>query len=288
MGPKSIPINTLSQSRLSDGSTKSFRSGPQASYRTPYLSAPVGHILAEVRAPQPFRGPQPLFPPNKGEHGRDKSPNKSRSFSQVRRTSAPVSITNTKGGTMTRGHNGGMYSRMDTLTWLNSVKVGERREGSSETGSGVESGNVSRKGSKSRRNSKSDYHERTGLLRRSESRARGEDEAKENDLGQPSLQDEYALTISSPVVLIECTCRITSVMTKLSSYKIKLEKVNCLFTSVRWRELNGFVARPYQKTNHRGWPTWPLGRNLLSLFPRQVHLPQRLSAGPTSPWHANR
>jgi hypothetical protein len=90
---------------------------------------------------------------------------------------------------MTRGNITGTSSRMDTLTWLNSVKVGERREGSSETCSGIESGNVSRVQSKSRRNSKSDNREKSGFFKRSESRVRGEDETKENDFGQ-SLQDE--------------------------------------------------------------------------------------------------
>lgn len=105
---------------------------------------------------------------------------------------------------MTRGHIGGKSSRMDTLTWLNSVKVGERREGSSETGS--ENGNVSRKGSNSRRNSrrnsKSEIHEKSGIFRRSESKIRGDDEAKENDMGQ-SLQDEYVLNISILMGLTE-------------------------------------------------------------------------------------
>lgn len=185
MGPKSIPTSNLG---LGHRNNKSFRNLPHAVQNLPNLSAPVGSILSEVRAqPNVSRGPQPFSTPSRRDRHRDTS--KQRSFSQMSRGVLPTSVTKTKGGTMTRGNSHGTVARMDTLTWLNSVKVGERREGSSETGSGIESGTVSRVQSKSRRNSRSDNWEKSGFMKRSESRVRGEDEAKENDFGQ-SLQDE--------------------------------------------------------------------------------------------------
>ena len=80
---------------------------------------------------------------------------------------------------------------MDPLAWWSSVKVSDKREGSSEHGSGGESGNVSRINSTSRRNSRSSYREHSGFLgRRNDVFAmEPEDESKESEFGQ-SLQDE--------------------------------------------------------------------------------------------------
>ena len=86
---------------------------------------------------------------------------------------------------------GGRSARMDPLAWWSSVKVGDKREGSSEPGSGIESGDISRVHSTSRRNSRSSRHEHSGLLnRKNEAFAmESEDESKEAEFGQ-SLQDE--------------------------------------------------------------------------------------------------
>lgn len=84
---------------------------------------------------------------------------------------------------------GGRSARMDPLAWWSSVKVRDRREGSSEP----ESGNASQVRSTSRRNSRSGYPEHGSFFgRRNEISAVGsEDESRENEFGQ-SLQDELA------------------------------------------------------------------------------------------------
>jgi hypothetical protein len=86
---------------------------------------------------------------------------------------------------------GGRSARMDPLAWWSSVKVRDKREGSSEPESG--NGNASRVHSTSRRNSRSSHREHSGFFgRRNEIfAAEPEDESKENEFGQ-SLQDELA------------------------------------------------------------------------------------------------
>jgi len=93
---------------------------------------------------------------------------------------------------------GGRSARMDPLAWWSSVKVRDRREGSSEPGSGIESGDISRVQSTSRRNSQSSHYERGGFFgRRNEAFAvESEDESKENEFGQ-SLQDELVPVLPS-------------------------------------------------------------------------------------------
>jgi hypothetical protein len=175
---RECPPNPLSLSDVSETSQASYRSISHPENRAPPLSAPFGHILSEVRAPPPSRWPQVIYPLPNGGHERLKG----RSFSRVRRQSTVPGAT--RGGTMSRG---GRSARMDPLAWWSSVKVRDKREGSS----GPESGNVSRVHSTSRRNSQSSHHEHSGFLgRRSETHpAEPEDEPKENDFGQ-SLQDE--------------------------------------------------------------------------------------------------
>lgn len=179
---KEFPPNPLSLSDISETSQTSYRSIPHPVSRAPPLSAPFGYILSEVRAPPPSRRPQVIYPLSNSTHERIKG----RSFSRVRRQT--VASGTTRGGTMSRG---GRSARMDPLAWWSSVKVHDKREGSSEPGSGIESENISRAHSTSRRNSRSSYREHSGFSgRRSEIFAvESEGESKENEFGQ-SLQDE--------------------------------------------------------------------------------------------------
>ncbi|KAI0258544.1 hypothetical protein BC834DRAFT_835341 [Gloeopeniophorella convolvens] len=187
--------------------TFSFRTPPEAIHVKPALSAPVGQrgILAEVRA-APFGGrpPHPVRLPLGGSRGASQPQQLPELEPEQTPTTVAISAPLRQGGTMTRGNRS---ARMDALTWLSSVRVGERtREGSSGTGSGADSGNVSRIGSRSRPASRDAGSTRmSGVLRkRSDSRGHWDDESE----GQ-SLQDE-----------------LTSVVTKLQqeSSRIKLEK----------------------------------------------------------------
>ncbi|KAG6865819.1 hypothetical protein C0991_011438 [Blastosporella zonata] len=170
----------------------SYRNPPEGIEHLPALSAPVGHrsILAEVRAPLP---PRPMH----------------------------VLNARNQGGTMSRGGPNNNSSRMpmDAITWLSNVKVGERR--SSSDGGAGESAEGSRLGEKFMdhyRNTSSDglaigsmdpdtdNEDREREKRcRSESLARGEGEVSQSQT--QILQDE-----------------ITSVLKKLQSHKINLEK----------------------------------------------------------------
>jgi hypothetical protein len=254
---KECPPNPLSLSDISETSQTSYRSISHPENRAPPLSAPFGYILSEVRAPPPLRRPQVIYPLPDGSYGRVKG----RSFSRVRRQTVVMGAT--RGPTMSRG---GRSARMDPLTWWSSVKVNDKdkREGSSEPGSGIESGSVSR--THSRRNSRSGYRENSGFFgRRSEIfSAESEDESKGNDFGQ-SLQDEL-------VPILPCCsdadwCRITTVISKLSQHKVRLEKVRILVSP---------LARPrpdpgYSTISPRNAPSpW------VSLDPG-VNLPRSLS-----------
>ncbi|KIJ64123.1 hypothetical protein HYDPIDRAFT_112664 [Hydnomerulius pinastri MD-312] len=237
---------------------QSFRHPPEGSQGTPALSAPVGSrgILAEVRAGGVGAGAggkkmvNPVLQPHGGsaargkgillldsgagagsgmyvrhpqlegeKHARDQNAVPARGHAQVAahgqlqsqgRVHHPVPIP---GSTMSRGHVGGGKGPrvgMDAFTWLASVRVGERREGSEGRDSGVSSG------SRSRASPARDGEGREGdgvsgqgglgqgtKRKRSESRLR---EGKEGE-GSQSLPDE-----------------ITSVLTKLATSKIRLEK----------------------------------------------------------------
>ncbi|KAI0316197.1 hypothetical protein OF83DRAFT_1196593 [Amylostereum chailletii] len=197
----------------------SFRT-PLADYEPkPALSAPVGHrgILAGVRAPPPSR-PQRHHEPGTRQAPSQRSsiltyPSQSSRLSQSQTTESEPDQTPTtttipipvsaalRRGTMSRGNLAGK-SALDNISWLSSVKVAEKpKDGSSGTGSGATSGNASRVGSRSRPTSREPSSGR-GMHRRSSSRGRRED-----DVEPLSLQDE-----------------ITSTLTKLASFKIKLEK----------------------------------------------------------------
>jgi hypothetical protein len=132
----------------------------------------------------------------------------------------PISGARRLATTMSRGNILGRSAKVEPLTWLSSVRVSERPRdgGSSGTGSGQNSGPTSRIGSRSRPQSRE-----PAVRRRSNSRSRwmeGEDTE-----GQ-SLQDEYVHRSSCKHVPI--LSRITTVLHRLASSKVKLEKVKLL------------------------------------------------------------
>lgn len=111
---------------------------------------------------------------------------------------------------MSRG-NGQTLAQIDPLTWMSGVRVGEH--GNSQSNSG------------SRERSSSKPKEEAGPLRRKSSSQTRDGVGDEKD-GQQSLQDEYVRAV--PVAVYACLnarSRITSVLNKLSAFKIKLEKV---------------------------------------------------------------
>ncbi|KAI6121184.1 hypothetical protein F5141DRAFT_1257710 [Pisolithus sp. B1] len=190
---------------------QSFRHPPQSLEHVPTLSAPIGSrsILAEVRAgpPQPPHKPtNPVLQPHRGSAARGKGilllePGATGSsprghtlqpiYGQSHRpVPIPASAKITRGKAL-----GGRSAKVDPIVWLSSVKVENRRDGSSS--SRVSSGSTA---SPQRENSAA----RNGKRKRSPSKVR---EGKDGD-GEQSLWPE-----------------ITSVLTKLaSSNKIRLEK----------------------------------------------------------------
>ncbi|THH17187.1 hypothetical protein EUX98_g9174 [Antrodiella citrinella] len=218
----------------------SFSNPPLGSDLPPALSAPVGlrGILAEVRAsqmsrppmPRPTKQPQEILP-SEGDN-ENSAPGQSGTTSSGQGKGAP-----------SRGYVGGRSAQITTFAWLSSVKVG-KREDSSGPGSGGESTTVSRMHSRSRPPSLSVDHLPAGILelrKGVEARERTEDDHKDGD-GNQSLQDE-----------------ITSVVNKLTSSKVRLEKADltkrrtCTFglhgpwgeaTSVFIRQLVCFFRAP--------------------------------------------
>ncbi|KAF5337912.1 hypothetical protein D9758_013131 [Tetrapyrgos nigripes] len=197
--------------------TKSFRNLSEAAGFLPLLSAPVGNraILAEVRAGIPLRrrndsitNQQPNLALQK-TFTLDVHPSSLVSgstdtikLSSTLRPFGPLSAT---GGTMSRGAAGNKSrANVDALSWLSSVKVGEGRRGSSSgPQSRADSGETSRKNSKDA--GKGESEEVIGEKnKRSESRALLPMEDRDTN---QMLQDE-----------------ITSVLNKLASSKVKLEK----------------------------------------------------------------
>jgi len=207
----------------------------------PSLSAPVGQrgILAEVRAAPPTHGPNRVLvhqqditgsAPRASVHTLSSRPaTLSQLETESEQTPTAVSVqmpmTSRRGGTMSRGNFAGKAARMDAFTWLSSVKVSEKpRDGSSSTGSGADSGNASRIGSRSRPSSRTREPNLTSTStvtrKRSDSKTRWDE-----DLDGKSLQDEYVPAYSAVQLHMLTCCRITTVLTKLSSSKIRLEKV---------------------------------------------------------------
>ena len=174
------------QSRSSSSPTISYRNPPQAIDDGPLFSAPIGNrsILAEVRAAHPPTTPLPMAKGLQSAPSPDLAP-KEESFG-----SRPIRMHSLlKSGTMSRGNAGGKsLSRVDALSWLSSVKVGEGRRGSSsgQGSAGDHSADASRISSRSRGASEPRLNSTTAR-KRSESRVRASDEKKEEN---QSLQDE--------------------------------------------------------------------------------------------------
>ncbi|THV07254.1 hypothetical protein K435DRAFT_848204 [Dendrothele bispora CBS 962.96] len=199
--------------------TKSFRNLPEELGSLPLLSAPIGNraILAEVRAGIPSRRrndsmtqqypavpiPRPLPQDLASSSSLGiSSLNDLVSLSSTVKIYGPLSGT---GGTMSRGAAGNKSrAKVDALSWLSWVKVreGKRAGSSSGPGSRGDSGEAGKDPNYS--GAKDEKDAVTGEKRkRSESRVRpGTDERDTNQ-----LQDE-----------------ITSVLNKLGSSKVKLEK----------------------------------------------------------------
>uniref|UniRef100_A0A0W0FZ82 Uncharacterized protein n=1 Tax=Moniliophthora roreri TaxID=221103 RepID=A0A0W0FZ82_MONRR len=208
-------------------STISFRNPPSQSESVPLLSAPIGNraILAEVRAGAPPRqrntlhGGSDAHETISSQFAPGSVPGISSSAdtlhpSMTLRVNFKRTISSnfnpSGGGTMSRGAAGNKSrANVDPLSWLTSVKVGDRRGSSSGPGSQTGSNDGSRVRSGSRELGGQDLSNTVPPIignkrRRSDSQSRPV--VEEKDSGQ-SLQDE-----------------ITSVLTKLSSSKIKLEK----------------------------------------------------------------
>ncbi|KAH8096852.1 hypothetical protein BXZ70DRAFT_944805 [Cristinia sonorae] len=251
----------------------SFSNPPLGSDLPPALSAPVGlrGILAEVRASQISRPPviRPSIPSHEVQ-------------SSVHDNEAPVPGQSTtssghdKGVAPGRGYVGGRSAQITTFAWLSSVKVG-KREDSSGPGSGGESATASRMQSRSRPPSISVDPAFAGVVdfRRTvlDGRERAEDDHRDVDSNQ-SLQEE-----------------ITSVVNKLTSSKVRLEKADltkkrtCTFgLHGPWGEATSVFIRisftfpkDYPQASHPGGtPQVDLERNPLISMKSRVLILRRL------------
>ncbi|KAI0045953.1 hypothetical protein FA95DRAFT_1543206, partial [Auriscalpium vulgare] len=264
----------------------SFRTPQEEADVKPALSAPVGQrgILAEVRATlhTGSRPPHPVLLPRSrhtshlaGSRMSQSQTTESEPDQTPTATSVPIPMA-VRRGTMSRGNIAGKSARIEAFTWLSSVKVGERtRDGSSGTGSGADSGNVSRMGSISRPTSR----ERTlpSALITATTKSRSDSQLRWDEDGEgQSLPDE-----------------ITSVLTKLASSKIKLEKHD--LTKKRtctlglhgpWGESSSVFVRvsfafpkDYPQASHPvGTPTIDLERTPLISIRNRAYMLRRLRA----------
>ncbi|KAF5339452.1 hypothetical protein D9611_009784 [Ephemerocybe angulata] len=212
-------IRGRSQLRLDREPTISYRNPPLVQQFLPILSAPIGNrsILAEVRAGAPPRSSNLITQPHLGSSARATP---AEGTSQLTPTLAdtqpiaitgPPAITRNRGGTMSRGPvTGKSVAHMDAFAWLSNVKVGNKRGGSSGGGSAEpESSSSSRLNSASRAPSRTRDESESVSRQRSASRSRGGEERRDGPDNSQSLQDE-----------------ITTVLNKLASSKIKLEKID--------------------------------------------------------------
>ncbi|TFK38773.1 hypothetical protein BDQ12DRAFT_630610 [Crucibulum laeve] len=270
------------QQRKENDKSISFRSPPEGTEDLPALSAPVGHrsILAEVRAGPPPRQStttNPIMQPHLGSSSRASHENLDATPTQTNRAIAIVPAARLQGETMSRGGFGGKsVARMDALTWLSNVKVGSRRGSSSGAGSGPDSTGASRLSSRSRaREGVEGPGSEGGKRKRSDSQSRATDDRRDGEGGQ-SLQDE-----------------ITSVLTKLASSKIKLEKHDLskkrtctLGLHGPWGESSSVFIRvtftfprEYPQGIHPdGTPTVELERNPLISMKDRAYMLKRLKA----------
>lgn len=231
-------------------SVMSYRNLPGPAPNQPAVSAPVGTrgILAEVRAPLPPRHSRNLV---MQPHG-----NSSLRFGATKEGSKqdaiPIPPSLRRGGTMSRGNFGGRSVRQpDAFAWLSSVRVGNQRDGSSGA---------------SARGSKPNSQSRPPSGKRGEADTAGGKPDDRRDAEMPSLQEE-----------------ITTVLTKLSSSKIKLEKHDLMKKRTCTLSLHGpwgesssvFIRvtftfpREYPRPGAAGTPSVDLERNpLISLRSR--------------------
>ncbi|KAI9068878.1 hypothetical protein FKP32DRAFT_1587345 [Trametes sanguinea] len=199
-------------------SKASFSNPPIGNAPQPTLSAPIGYrgILAEVRAPPPMHRPGRFA--GRELPGRRKASDAGREDKLERPTrSRPLNVPvaasvkdGTNMGTMSRGPLvGTRSSQITTFQWLQNVKYGPSRDGSSGPGSGGDSGNVSRMGSRSKARSSTEHSASKAASRR-----------RERSISRDRLAEAHADPIPS---LNE---EITSVVSKLNSPKLKLEKAD--------------------------------------------------------------
>ncbi|PPQ65609.1 hypothetical protein CVT24_011818 [Panaeolus cyanescens] len=276
----------------------------------PTISAPIGNrsILAEVRAPLPphvaishphINTPDRVpSPPSKSSLVQDTDSTIAATTNEAEATptltstkSVAISMANVSrstGGTMSKGGQGPKsVVQVDPLAWLASVRVGSKRGSSSgngdsgsRTGSGAPSrlGSISRGGSQSRLDMSvgpdgSATRTRSGSVSRSGVGEGSERASGETSAGQ-SLQDE-----------------ITSVLTKLSGSKIKLEKHDltkkrtCTLglhgpwgeTSSVFLRVTFHFPRDYPLATHpHGTPTVEVERNPLISAPDRTFILKKL------------
>lgn len=159
----------------------SFRLPPEGNLVQPTVSAPIGHrgILAEVRAPLPPKGYNPVLHPHHGSAARVMPQENKPTKMSARAISASMA---TQGGTMTRGNIGGRSARIEMITWMRNVKeVKEsRREETLSSGEGNGGGSGADGDTNSANGSRISSGSRDGSVgeapgRNGDSRGRGEE-----------------------------------------------------------------------------------------------------------------
>ncbi|TBU54508.1 hypothetical protein BD310DRAFT_935749 [Dichomitus squalens] len=290
------PTRTMATAPSRRDSKVSFSNPPIGNDLPPTLSAPIGFrgILAEVRAPQPHRLVR--FAPREST-GHKKAADvpaheEQPEWQQARSrpvlvpttpvTAAAASVKDSGNiGTMSRGpFAGGRSSHITTLQWISNVKVGGVRDGSSGPGSGGDSGDVSRIGSRSRPPS---VLERSQSVSQARSRPRDASTSREKERERAEEYVDPALTLQE---------EITSVVAKLNSPKLKLERADfsgkkrtCTFglqgpwgesTSVFLRITFTFPREYPQATFPGGVPTVDLERSPLISMRQRAFILRRL------------
>ncbi|KAI0718425.1 hypothetical protein C8T65DRAFT_570731 [Cerioporus squamosus] len=267
--PGVTPTRTMTMAPRRRDTKSSFSSRAEGN-DPPTFSAPLGNrsILAGVRAP-PYQ--RPVRFATRESSGRTKAALDTHGDNYGTPRSRPIPAA--ASSVMSRGpYPGGRSARISPFQWISNVRVEPRREGSSDTGSGGDSGNISKTGSKSRT---------TSLLDPSTSRAYSR--TRERSLSLDPIEDDPALTLQE---------EITSVVKVLNSPKLKLEKADfagkkrlCTFglqgpwgesTSVFLRITFAF-PREYPQARHPdGTPTVDLERSPLISMKQRAFILRRL------------
>ncbi|KAI0764721.1 hypothetical protein C8Q74DRAFT_1283552 [Fomes fomentarius] len=275
------PTRTMTAPPNRRESKISFSNPPIGNDLPPTLSAPIGFrgILAEVRAPPPHRPVRFAPRPSTGRKKTTEVPRDDKTeVARSRPVFVPAMATSVKDsgniGTMSRGpFAGGRSAQITTFQWLSNVKVGGPRDGSSGPGSGGDSGDVSRIGSRSRPPS---------LYERSTSQAYSR--TRERSMSRDHTEEQFA--DPAPTLQEE----ITSVVSKLNSPKLKLEKADfkkrtCTFglqgpwgesTSVFLRITFTFPREYPQASYPDGIPTVELERTPLIAIKQRAFILGRL------------